>query len=356
MWLENAIFREDMEYIAGAEFIPWEKLRQKQVLVTGATGLIGFNVISALCYMALHRDIPLKVIALVRDEEAARKRFAGVLAEGAPISFVVGDLMDLPEIPDSMDYIIHGGSPTASRYFAEHPVEVSRLHLAGSLSLLEYARKQSINGIVFLSSMEVYGSLHREEKVDEQHESFIDTMLPRNAYPEAKRMVESLFASYAAEYQVPAKVVRLTQTFGPGVREGDQRVFAQFARAAMHGQDIVLKTPGGTRRCYLYTADAVTAILAILLQGKSGEAYNAANEESYCSIKEMAECVAALPSIQKAYGGKVSVTFDFDSDSAKFYPPELYLNLSTKKLQELGWRPAYSLSDMFTRMILTAGH
>ena len=132
MWLENPIFREDMEYIASVDFIPWEKLREKTLLITGATGLIGFNFISALTYMNLHRGLPLKIVALVRDEGKAKERFREIISAGAPLQFLVGDLEHIPAIEEKVDYIIHGGSPTASRYFAEHPVETIQMNLTAS--------------------------------------------------------------------------------------------------------------------------------------------------------------------------------------------------------------------------------
>ena len=345
MWLENPIFREDMEYIAGVDFVPWEKLRGRTLFITGATGLIGFNLISALAYLNLKRNIPLKMLALVRDETAARERFAEILEEGAPLQFVVGDLEHIPAVPEPIDYIIHGGSPTASRYFAEHPVETIRMNLAGASTLLEMAREKQVESFLFLSSMEVYGSLHREEKVDEDHESFVNTMNPRSSYPEVKRMIEAMCASYTAQYQVPAKVIRLTQTFGAGVRKEDNRVYAQFIRAGMAHEDIVLLTRGGTRRSYLYTADAVTAILTVLLRGENGGVYNAANEETYCSIREMADLVAEMCG--------VNVLVKESIESSKLYPEELFMNLSTNALKQLGCRFNMGLREMFLRMMET---
>ena len=345
MWLKNPVFRNDMEYIAGVDFIPWDKLRGKTLFITGATGLIGFNLISALAYMNLYKNLPLKILALVRDEAKARERFTEIIAEGAPLEFIVGDLEHIPYVTDKVDYIIHGGSPTASRYFAEHPVETIKMNLAGAMTLLEMAREKQVESFLFLSSMEVYGSLHREEKVDENHESFVNTMNPRSSYPEAKRMIEAMCASYAAQYQVPAKVIRLTQTFGAGVRKEDNRVYAQFMRQALAGEDLVLLTQGGTRRSYLYTADAVTAILTVLLNGENGEAYNAANEETYCSIKDMAELVARMKGVK--------AIVQESAECSKLYPPELYMNLAVEKLHRLSWISKYSLQDMFVRMSKT---
>lgn len=353
MWIENNIFHEDMQNVAEAGYIPWKKLQDKTILITGATGLIGFNLVSALAYVALYKDIALKIIALVRDEEQAKKRFHEILTAGAPLSFLVGDLNHIPTVEEKIDYIIHGGSPTASRYFAEHPVETIMTNLNGATNLLELARKNQSEGFLFLSSMEVYGGIHCREKIDEQHASFVDTMVPRSSYPEVKRMVESLCACYADEYGVPAKSIRLTQTFGAGIRKSDNRVFAQFVHAAINHEDIVMFTQGGTERSYLYTADAVSAILTVLLKGNVGEAYNAANEQAYCSIRQMAETVADLDLIKANYGGPVSVVIDESKNNGKTYPPELYMNLDTKKIQKLGWKARVGLEDMFTRMILT---
>ena len=353
MWIENKVFHEDMEHIANAAFLPWKDLEDRTILVTGATGLIGFNLISALSYVSIHRNIPMKILALVRDAEKAAERFHEVLSAGAPLSFLHGDLMHLPIITVPIDYIVHGASPTASRYFVERPVETICENLTGAMNLLAFARTQGCKSFLFLSSMEVYGALHRREKVDESHESFVNTMSPRNSYPEAKRMIEALCCAYSSEYAVPAKVIRLTQTFGAGVYRDDNRVFAQFVRSALEGEDLVLKTQGGTEHSYLYTADAVTAILSVLLCGKNGEVYNAANEEAYCSIREMAECVAHLPCIQEKYGSSIHVIVRVDEKSASVYPPELYMDLDTTKIRSIGWRPRWGLAEMFERMIET---
>ena len=132
-------------------------------------------------------------------------------------------------------------------------------------------------------------------------------MKVRTSYPESKRMCESLCTAYASQYSVPVKVLRLTQTFGPGVRYDDGRVFAEFARCAIERRNIVLHTDGATRRSYLYTADAVSAILTVLLKGIAGEAYNAANEATFCSIREMAQLVCS-----ECAGGKIGVEIQLE--------------------------------------------
>ena len=135
--------------------------------------------------------------------------------------------------------------------------------------------------------------------------------------------------AYTEEYGVPAVIARLAQTFGPGVHPNDTRIFAEFGRSIMDKRDIVLRTRGETERSYLYTADAVTALLTILLKGMPGEAYNAADESTYCSISDMARRLA------EANG--VRIRYDFNDNCKSCYPEPIYMDLDTSRLRELGW-------------------
>ena len=168
----------------------------------------------------------------------------------------------------------------------------------------------------------------------------------RNSYPIGKIASENLCCGYAKEYGVPAMSIRLTQTFGAGVNYNDTRVFAYFARCVKEKTNIVLKTRGETERCYLYTTDAATAILTVLLNGKAGEIYNAADEGTYCSIAEMAE--------QVAKSGGIKVVYDIQDTAVNGFPDTLYMDLDTTKLQKLGWCPlggGRRLIDMYKIMI-----
>ena len=124
-------------------------------------------------------------------------------------------------------------------------------------------------------------------------------------------------------------------------------MFAEFARCVIEGRDIVLKTKGETKRNYIDVADAANAILTVLLNGTAGEAYNVANEDTYCSIYEMANIVAA-----EFGNGKVGVKIEENTDVEKLgYAKTLKMNLSTAKLQSLGWKPENSLKTFYSKMI-----
>ena len=317
----------------------------KSILVTGATGLIGRELIRQIFAWNEKAAQPITALAMVRNEQKAQAVLGDYIAKG--LKLIVADVRNAEPRNIGADYIIHAASQTSSKAFIETPVETVMTAVEGTVRMLEFARANRVSGFVYLSSMEVYGTPSTDEKIDEKHSTNLDPMAVRTCYPESKRMCESLCSSYASEYGVPAMVVRLTQTFGPGVEYNDGRVFAEFARCAIEGRNIVLNTKGETKRNYLYTEDAADAIFTVLARGQAGEAYNAANEDTYCSIYEMA-CLVA----KECADGHIAVEIRERADAARLgYAPTLHMNLDTTKLRSLGWQPQVGLADMYRRLI-----
>ena len=343
---DNKILQEDMENIV-ASCKALEAYADSTVLVTGATGLIGSQIVKALACANRLKDLHIKVIAFARNREKAQKVF-GPLLERGDVSLLIGDINRPIETADPVDLIIHGASATSSRYFVTNPVETIYTAIDGTRHVLELAREKAVKGMIYLSSLEVYGIPNTERGlVTEKDYGYIDPDSVRSSYSEGKRMVECLCVSYASEYGLPIKIARLSQTFGAGVEYEDGRVFAEFARCAMEKRNIVLHTAGNTLRTYCYTADAVSAILTILAKGESGEAYNVTNMATDVTIREMAECVCeTFPE------SGISVEFDLPKDLASFgYNPEMVIRLDSSRLEALGWQATTDLKGMFKRMI-----
>ena len=285
----NQVISEDMEYIRRK--VDCKEFAGSTVLISGATGLIGKYLVGFLTQYC-----NCKVILVVRDIEKAKQLWEKL---GDRIQYIHSDITKLEKADMAVDYMIHGASVTSGKSFTMQPTEVIYTSVEGTRRMLEFARENPLRSFLLLSTMEVYGAPSTNEKICETSGTNLDTMSVRTSYPESKRLCESLCTAYYSEYKVPARVLRLTQTFGPGVEYNDSRVFAEFARCALEGKDIILHTKGDTERNYLYLADACTAILTTLTKGANGEAYNAANEETYCSIRQMAELVAGRVSKKK---------------------------------------------------------
>ena len=307
-------------------------------IITGATGLIGGALVD---YLQNNPDN--RLILPVRDVLKAKDRFG----TSSQLSFIEHDF-SLPnqlDIKVDVDYIVHAACPTSSQYMAESPVETIDTIGNGTCTMLQVAKQSHVKGMVFLSSMEVYGTFPMDiGLIDESMQGYVPLLNARSSYPVAKRLAETICHSYAKEYSVPVVIARLTQTFGPGVDIAhDMRVFAQFARSACARQDIVLNTEGRTQRMYLHTFDAVNAIMLLLAKGTMGEAYNVANKDTYCSIREMAEFV------KENFCPSISVIVRKNENH--FYLPEMHLPLSTERMERLGWKPQYGLKEMFQSVI-----
>lgn len=333
----NKVQLQDIQVFANS-FELASDLCRSSFLITGATGLIGSTLIN--CLLELNCDI--HIIAPIRN----RKKAESILEDNAnKIELIECDLLSFDyNCIEGIDYIVHCAAPTSSKFFVEHPVETFDTIIKGTSVLLEYAHKHQVKSFVYLSSLEVYGSISDDSKlITEDVQGYLDPMSIRSSYPMAKRAAENLCCLYADEYGVPAKVARLTQTTGAGIAKDDNRVIAQFAKLASVGSDIVLHTTGESARPYCYTIDAISAILYILLKGSAGEAYNVANEDTYISAREMAEF------LKENYNPNINVRIELNDNMG--YAPVTKQRLSAEKLLSLGWLPNYGLTEIFNKLI-----
>lgn len=328
--MSNIIFEEDIKNII--KDFDMSIFDEKTVLVTGATGLIGKLCVKSL----LNSGYNTQVIALVRDGEKAKNLFG----ESKRLSFLIQDINQRISISRKVDYIIHAASTTSSKDFVEKPVETIYTALNGTRNILEFAKNKRIESMVYLSSLEVYG-VNDFEDITENSYGYIDILNPRSSYSESKKMVETMCISYGSEYGVPVRIARLAQTFGAGVAKSDNRVFAQFAKAVINKENIVLHTKGETKRNYCYTTDAVRAIFTILTKGENNNAYNVANKNTYCSIADMALLLE---------NENTKIVYQID-DVNRGYNPTVKIKLNTNKLNSLGWEAKIGIKEMYIRLI-----
>ncbi len=335
------IIREDIGHFFYHCDMDLSQLNGKTVFVTGATGVIGYNLIHTFLCISEVLGIDLNVIAFVRNIDKAKALFGFY----KNLSIVEGDVREPIELDEDIDYVVHAASITSSNSFVELPVDVIQTSVRGTDNTLRFAKDRKAKGYVYLSTMEVYGAPQSDELINESHGANIDTMAIRSSYPESKRACETLCRAYMQQYNLPVIVLRLTQTFGPGVSYNDSRVFAEFVRCAIERKNIVLHTLGETKRSYLYIADAVEAVLTAFLRGKPGEAYNVANEQTYCSIYDMAKLVC-----RSCADDKIDVIIQKNELGSFGYAPRLNMNLDCSKIRGLGWEAHYGLEEMFRRL------
>ena len=330
-------YKDDLIYVATLD-LPWSKLCDCNILVTGATGLIGGCLVEVLMS---RQDKDYHVYASGRNEERAKKRFAD-FASDPSFHFVKYDVLEPFESDVTFDYIIHAASNASPNFFATKPVEVIKSNIQGLSNLMEYGLNHGMKRMLYVSSGEVYGE--GDGRVfTEDYSGYVNCTSPRSCYPSSKRATETLCVSYAQEYGADVVIARPSHTYGPYFTEADNRVYAQFIRNVLRGEDIVMKSTGSQFRSWCYVVDCAAAILYILLKGENGQAYNIADASSNISIKELAEMIAEI-------GGR-KVVMDLPTDTEKAgYNVVTKSVFSTEKLEGLGWM---AIDSMYNNMLKT---
>lgn len=318
------IFKADM---------PWCKLSGCNILVTGATGLIGGCLVDVLM---LNPQRDYHIYASGRNKERALSRFRE-FADDAKFHFIKYDVLEPLNCSVKFDYIIHAASNGSPNFFAQKPVEVMKSNLYGVSNLIEYGMTYGMKRMLYVSSGEIYGE--GDGRIfTEDYSGFVDCAKVRSCYPSSKRASETLCVSYVEEYGADVVIARPCHTYGPYFTELDNRVYAQFIRSVLRGEDIVMKSTGEQFRSWCYVVDCVSALLYILLKGENGQVYNVADSNSNISIRELAEIVAEV--------GKKKVIVDLpNSDETKGFNPVRKSVFSTEKIEKLGWKPNSNIKE-----------
>ncbi|MEE6635748.1 NAD(P)-dependent oxidoreductase [Limosilactobacillus pontis] len=337
------ILEDDFKYIINSE-VDIDKFRDSSVLITGATGLIGSLLTRFFLYLNSRRNYKINIYAVIRNQDKAEKLYKNYSTND--LNYIVADLEhDNVNVLGNIDYVVHAAAVTKSKLLISKPVDVIKISINGTEKILDLAVKKGVKSVVYLSSMEIYGQPKIQGIIREDNLGAIDLTNPRSCYPESKRLCENLCAAYNHQYGLNVKVARLAQTFGAGVLNSENRVFAQFVRSIINGENIVLHTEGKSEGNYVYTADALKAILMLLLSGTPGEAYNVVNENNHTTIKQMASDVIA-----NFGSSRQKVVIDIPKENMG-YAPEVHMKLSGEKLEKLGWKPQFDLNEMYSRLI-----
>lgn len=338
--INSNTYKEDLTYVATLPI--FDKLKNKSIMITGACGLIGSFIVDVIMiHNELYKD-NITVIAYDFKEEFINNRFSNYL-DNPNFKYVCQDV-NLPlDYSDEVNFIMHLASNAHPALFKTDPVGTIKANIIGLLNLLEFAKNKNVTRVLYTSTGEVYGEKEGISEFKENDLGFVNPVVYRSCYPNSKRCAETLCASFSEQYGVSTVIARPSHVYGPTMTKSDSRVYAEFIRNILNNEDITLKSAGNQVRSYTYVADAVSALLYILLFGEDSNAYNIANPDSILSIREMAEIIADI--------GNKKVLFDIPKDTPTNANPMQCGVLNSDKLQNIGWVPRYNSKDGFMNTI-----
>lgn len=331
------LYKREIRFWAGQESLLFP-LAGKRILLSGATGMIGKCLIDMLMEYNTQKDSHIHITALSRNEERAKERFFNYWGR-EDFRYIACDVnQPIPEC-GAVDYLIHAASNTHPLQYSQDAIGTIASNVIGTMNLLNYAAAHGTKRFCFLSSVEIYGENRGDtEKFDESYLGYIDCNTLRAGYPESKRLGETLCNAYQQTYGLDFVISRLSRVYGPTMLLTDSKAIAQFIKKSAAGEDIILKSEGNQKYSYTYVTDAAAAVLYSLLYGEAGIAYNAADELSDITLKEMAVYLAKIADSK--------VIFQIPEEiERRGYSGTTKGMMDASRLKRLGWAPRIRIQE-----------
>ncbi len=316
----------------------------KTVLITGASGLIGSNLVDRL----MQSDVA-KLVVTGRSKSKLEKTFPEYVGNKVFQVIEQDASMPYPEEIKDVDYIFHAAGPMERNIVMNYPVSVILPNVLGTINTLEFLRKQEAEtgrkgrAIIF-SSVTVYNNPTKEDYVAVEDETNYAQSLdaPTACYSESKRMSEVIAKAYVKQFGVDAVIARFSTVYGP-TRNVPDTAFYEFIKKSMAGEDIIVNSNAAPRRDNIYVDDAIAGLIALTLKGITGESYNiSSNGElgNYAAVDEIAQIAAKVAN----QGSVVNYKDKVDANKAG-------LIMENSKLKKLCWGIDYPMDEGILRTI-----
>lgn len=340
--IENPLYKEDITTIDRFLF-DFSKLKNKNILISGATGLIGTIFVDMLYYLNISNNLNLTIYIITRNVDKAKKHFSHIQNS---IFYIQHDILQPYKLEVNFDYIIHGASNTHPVLYSTDPVGSMTTNVFGTYNLLSLAAKNVNCKFILLSSVEIYGDdrVGLQNGFSENDFGYLDCNNVRANYSEGKRASESLCQAFKSQYGVDVTILRFCRCYGPTLKKDDSKALSQFLHNALENKDIILKSEGNQLYSYIYSADAASAIIFCMLNGINGEAYNVSDKQSDIYLKDLANLIADE--------SNTSVVFELPNKiEVEGFSKSNIAILNSTKINNLGWKAYYSIKEGIHRTL-----
>lgn len=298
----------------------------KTALVAGAAGFLGSNLSKALVSRGY------KVIGIDNFITSSEQNLGDVL-ESSNFSFLQASVTEKSALDNigPVDYVFHLASPASPPKYQKLGLETIRVNTVGTENLIEFAMKSS-SRFLFASTSEIYG----DPLVSPQPEDYwgnVNPIGPRSVYDEAKRLGETLVSHFVREEGLNGAIIRIFNTYGPGMDPFDGRVVSTFIRQALKGEPMTVFGDGTQTRSFCFVDDLVKGIILMAESDQFGP-INLGNPMEIDLIT-LGETVAAVLGVEPSFQH-----LDLPVDDPKHRNPDI-----TRAKVLLNWSPSVTLEE-----------
>lgn len=325
----SEVLKDDIADIIHRD-IDFIKLKDKTVLLTGATGFIGKYLLYTLLGLNDCYHYNIKIIAIVRSIEKAQQSF-NYFGKRNDLKIIKQDVCDPMKIEDAVDYIIHGASIANPGAFADNPVGTIAGNTVGTYNLLNLAVEKKAKRFSFLSSALLYRQFEPEKAGCER------AIKEGCEYPLSKLTGEALCAAFFRQYQLDCISFRLIGIYGPGYPSDFKTATMEFCTAVRNETDITINGDGKIINPHCYVSDAVDCVFRGMLAEQNIHSCDVFGIES--TLLEWAQSFADL---SKKTGINILNRATVHLAPQKFDP---------LPLNKIGWKNTVSIQKGVEKMI-----
>ena len=344
--LVNNIIQQDINEIINK--IDNSRFSGKTILLTGAGGFLGTYFVH---YFTILNDKKLLEepckLCLVENFIRGIPDWFDSIRGREDIQIIEGDINKQLDLPKS-DFVIHAATIASPTYYRLYPIETMDANVIGLRNLLDFVKENPCESFLFFSTSEIYGDPDPENiPTKETYRGNVSCTGPRACYDESKRYGETLCVNFHQQYNIPIKVARPFNNYGPGLGLEDKRVIPDFFSNILNDNKIEILSDGHVTRTFCYISDAITGYLQILLSEHNGEAFNIGTENPEITMLDLAKTISKIVkgNDEFEYEHKVSADKNYLIDNPQKRCPDL-----TKSKTMLEYNPQVTLEDGLTRI------
>ena len=346
-------FEKDLQYTFDSlSEIERKKLFGSTILITGSAGTMGFFLTHF--FYRFRNELNLKKVICLDNFIMGQPQWIKNISDDERVVFKQFDIIrdSLSDIPNTLnaDFVLHMASIASPIFYRKYPIETIDSNVWGLRHLLEFYKEKFLKGFLFFSTSEIYGDPAPENvPTPENYNGNVSCTGPRSCYDESKRFGETLCRYFAQEYKLPISVVRLFNTYGPGMKLNDKRVVADFANDIFNNQDIKILSSGTPTRTFCYIADSIAGCLKTLLYGKY-DYFNIGIDKPEISMTKLAEIYQTAGREIFNYAGKINYAVSDDKDYLTDNPQRRCPNIEKAK-KILGYNPTIFVEEGVARFL-----